>query len=305
MNGFDLSTISNCYVGSTPASAIYIGSQLIWPSTPPPHDYSQDYLTFEALNPTTFSFTQNDLQYSLDDGTTWTTLTAGNSTPQLSTGDKILWKQTGLTANDGIGTFSSTGNFNAYGNIMSLVYGDNYIGQITLSQNTMFESLFHSCNKMINANNLILPATTLTQNCYQYMFRYCWLLTTAPELPATTLAVGCYQFMFDDCNYLTVAPELPATTLAQYCYHGMFYNNYSLTAAPELPATTLVTSCYYDMFNRCTSLNYVKCLATSGQSIDTLGNWLYNVSSTGTFVKDANTTWSSSYIPYGWTVIDA
>ena len=305
MQGFALNNISDCYVGSNQASAIYLCSTLIWPTTPPPHDYSQDYLTFEALEQTSFSFTQNDLQYSLDNGSTWTTLTAGNSTPQLSTGDKILWKQTGLTTNDGIGIFSATGNFNACGNIMSLVYGDNFIGQTTLSQNTMFESLFHSCNKIINANNLILPATTLTQNCYQYMFRYCNFLTTAPELPATTLAIGCYQFMFDDCD-LIVAPELPATTLAQYCYHGMFHSNGSLTSAPELPATTLVTSCYYDMFDHCISLNYVKCLATSGQSISTLGNWLYDVSATGTFVKDANTTWptGASGIPSGWTVIN-
>ena len=46
MIGFDLSTISSVYVGNTQYSEIYLGSTKIWPSS---HDYSQDYLTLEAL----------------------------------------------------------------------------------------------------------------------------------------------------------------------------------------------------------------------------------------------------------------
>ena len=253
MQGFALNNISDCYVGNNQVSAVYLGNVKIWPTT---HDYSRDYLTFEALEPTSFSFTQNDLQYSLDNGSTWTTLTAGNSTPQLSTGNKILWKQTGLTTNYGIGTFSATGKFNACGNIMSLVYGDNFIGQTTLSQNTMFESLFQSCNKIINANNLILPATTLADYCY--------------------------YFMFDACSSLTTAPELPATTLTTFCYERMFYG--------------------------CTALNYIKCLATDISAYNCTLNWLNNVSSTGTFVKNASmSSWTTGVdgIPSGWTVQNA
>ena len=305
MQGFALNNISDCYVGNNQVSAVYLGNVKIWPTT---HDYSRDYLTFEALEPTSFSFTQNDLQYSLDNGSTWTTLTAGNSTPQLSTGNKILWKQTGLTTNYGIGTFSATGKFNACGNIMSLVYGDNFIGQTTLSQNTMFESLFQSCNKIINANNLILPATTLADYCYYFMFDACSSLTTAPELPATTLALGCYQVMFDACSSLTTAPELPATTLTNSCYEGMFSACSSLTTAPELPATTLTTFCYERMFYGCTALNYIKCLATDISAYNCTLNWLNNVSSTGTFVKNASmSSWTTGVdgIPSGWTVQNA
>jgi len=311
MQGFALNNISDCYVGSNQASEIWLGQTKIWPTTPP-HDYSHDYLTFEALETTTFSFTQNDLQYSLDNGATWTTLTAGNSTPQLSIGDKILWKQTGLipvtTTPAGIGTFSSTGNYKAYGNIMSLYYDDNFIGEDDLTgKDYAFCDLFYDNYKLINTENLILPATTLSEFCYEGMFAYCSSLTTTPKLLTTTLDYGCYADMFVHCTSLTTAPELPATTLIGNCYGGMFLGCTSLTTAPELPATTLVPYCYVGMFNGCTSLNYIKCLATNISTYLWIEDWVQNVAASGTFVKDANTTWSTgaSGIPSGWTIQNA
>jgi len=62
------------------------------------------------------------------------------------------------------------------------------------------------------------------------------------------------------------------------------------------------------MFDGCTSLNYIKCLATNISSSSCLNNWVNNVSSTGTFVKNASmSSWStgSSGIPTDWTVQDA
>ena len=86
------------------------------------------------------------------------------------------------------------------------------------------------------------------------MFYNCSSLTTAPALPATTLANYCYQYMFRGCTSLTTAPALPATTLANYCYAYMFYNCSSLTTAPALPATTLANYCYQYMFSGCRAL---------------------------------------------------
>lgn len=221
------------------------------------HDYSKDYLTFTAIEDTTFKFSVNALQYSLDDGATWTTLPAKTASSVVTAGNKILWKQTGLTptSSNGIGTFSATGNFNVSGNIMSLYYGDDFVGQTDLTgKNYVFYRLFHQCDKLVSAENLILPATTLASFCYGSMFQGCTSLTTAPELPATTLASSCYGSMFFGCTSLTNAPELPATTLANSCYSSMFRGCTSLTSAPELPATTLANYCYSDMFSGCTSL---------------------------------------------------
>ena len=305
--------------------------------------YDQQYLTFEALQDTTFTHMRKALQYSLDNGSTWTTLAANTASPTVTAGNKILWKQTGLapttvSPNYGIGKFSATGNFKAYGNIMSLYYGDNFIGQTDLTgKNYAFYNLFSYCNKLVNAENLILPATTLSnycydlmfsnctaltktpklpatilvQNCYSAMFRDCTSLTTAPELPATILISECYKAMFDGCSALTTAPELPATTLAYCCYQDMFSNCTALTTAPELPATTLADYCYNNMFSGCSSLNYIKCLATDISATDCTTNWLYNVSGynlTGIFIKaNSMSDWTTGVngIPYRWTVQDA
>ena len=202
----------------------------------------------------------------------------------------------------------------------------------TLAQNC-YSGMFIDCASLTTAP--ALPATELAEYCYQVMFINCTSLTTVPELPAMTLASDCYGGMFQGCTSLTTAPELPATTLAQRCYNGMFsgcaslttapailpamtlaescysymfWNCTSLTTAPALPAMTLNSTCYNGMFAGCTSLNYIKCLATDISSPGCTDSWVYDVVSTGTFVKNPSmTSWTTgdSGIPSGWTVQDA
>ena len=354
-------------------------------------DYSTEYLTLEALEDGTFSFTKNgtgdDIQYSKDNGATWTSLASGENV-SVVTGDKVMWKSNiAPEYYNGIGRFSSSNKFKVSGNIMSLLYGDEFNGQTSLeSKDYVFCRLFENCSFLIDASNLILPAktlasacyccmfqncpslttapelpaTTLADYCYQNMFTKCRSLTTAPELPATTLNLYCYQYMFSGCTSLTTAPELPATTLTAYCYNKMFsectslttapelpattladwcyqymfssctslttapelpattlthscYENMfngctSLTTAPELPATTLYNCCYENMFNGCTNLSKITMLATDISASYCLNYWVYNVSSTGTFVKHPDMTTlrsGTSGIPNGWVVKDA
>ena len=221
------------------------------------HDYADDYLTFVALENGTFTFTpknSNVISYSTDNGNTWT---QGNSV-SVNNGDKILWKGTMTPSTSypqGVGQFSATVNFDVQGNPMSLLFGDDYKGETDLTGNNYaFYQLFYNNIKVINAENLSLPATTLTNQCYDSMFQGCTSLTCAPELPAETLAGSCYSNMFRGCTGLTEAPELPAETLADNCYGWMFNGCTSLTTAPDLPATTLANSCYQTMFNGCTGL---------------------------------------------------
>ena len=356
MEGFALNNIQNCYVGSTPATAIYLGSNKIWPTINP---YETQYLTFEAINNNVkfcLASMRNDgsliVEYSLDDGSTWnnlvcTTASPDNGyatyTPTIQTGAKILWRRTvttPLSLTDAIGfyTIYATGDVNVYGNVMSLIYGDNFYGHRDLTEVTTYENLFSELfykSPIVNAENLILPATTLSENCYNKMFRSCTKLITAPKLPATTLAKDCYYSMFIGCTALTTAPELPATTLATKCYANMFSGCTNLTDTPELPATTLTANCYEYMFKGCTSLvtapelpatiltdycyrcmfddcsnlNYIKMLATDISATDCLTDWVAGVSITGTFVKNAAMTTlptGTSGIPNrGWTVQDA
>ena len=301
-------------------------------------DYTQQCITFEALEDGTFSFTKSgtgdDIQYSKDNGNTWTPLVSGE-TVSVVTGDKVMWKST-ITPkyNTGIGTFSSSNKFNVYGNAMSLLYGDGFIGQTSIeSKKYTFTKLFWKNSGLFDASNLILSATTLVNECYCWMFNGCTSLTTAPELPATTLysscyynmfsgctsltmapklpatilSEHCYKSMFSRCTSLTTAPKLPATTLANYCYSHMFSGCTSLTTAPELPATTLDYNCYVQMFYDCTSLNHITMLATDIPSSNCLSSWVTGVSSTGTFVKHPDMEslpTGTSGIPNSWTVVD-
>ena len=284
----------------------------------PYHDYSQDYLTFNIISAGTINWETNSdsfaktISYSKDSGTTWTNITSstGGTNINVNAGDKVMFK--GDNENYG----GSSANYNKFsdsaaifeieGNIMSLVNSTGFTTATTLQSDYTFYELFKYCS-VTSAKNLVLPATTLAQYCYREMFGNCKRLTTAPELPATTLASNCYYHMFQDCSGLTTAPELPATTLAQGCYSGMFYSCTSLTTAPELPATTLAQSCYISMFYGCSSLNYIKCLATDISATICTYDWVYNVASSGTFVKDANmSSWTTgdSGIPSNWTVQD-
>lgn len=119
-----------------------------------------------------------------------------------------------------------------------------------------------------------------------------------------TLPDYAFYSLFKRCTSLTQAPSLPATTLAPRCYYKMFDGCSSLTKAPELPATTLERNCYAFMFYGCTKLNYVKAMFITNQNLTALQQWLDEVSSTGTFVKSANATWTNADagIPSGWTV---
>ena len=301
------------------------------------HDYSQDYLTFEALEDGTFSF-QTTIDYSIDNGKTWTTLSANTNTPTVNQSNKILWKgEITFPINTGY-SFSSTGQFNVSGNAYSILYNEpttENIGKVAslfarskvvsaknlyLGNSEQTVPLYGLANLFLNCTSLIeapeLPATILSYGCYDHMFSGCTSLTTAPELPATTLDHSCYAGMFSGCTSLITAPRiLPATTLATACYgvfqymgsysNGMFYNCTSLTTAPILPATTLAASCYQGMFYGCTNLTYIKMMATDISANACLSGWVGNVAANGTFVKNVNATWTttgSDGIPTGWTV---
>ena len=242
------SDLTKLYLGSAEVDKVYLGTDLVYVS----HDYSQDYLTFVALENGTFQFT-NPLEYSIDDGQTWTALASDTDSPTVTAGNKILWKATGLTPSysSGGGTFSSTGRFEVEGNVMTL--RDGVTGDTVLSD-YQFRNLFDGATGLTSAENLVLPSPTLSVHCYSGMFQGCTSLTTAPELPSTTLNSFCYASMFNGCTSLATAPELPATTVVWGCYSNMFNGCTSLATAPELPATTLDDSCYDGMFYRCTSL---------------------------------------------------
>jgi hypothetical protein len=59
------------------------------------------------------------------------------------------------------------------------------------------------------------------------------------------------------------------------------------------------------MFNGCSSLTYIKAMFTTTPSSTYTNNWVLGVTSTGTFVKNSEASWTNtgnSGIPINWTV---
>ena len=167
-----------------------------------------------------------------------------------------------------------------------------------------YQSTFQNCSNLTTAPSL--PATSLAASCYYVMFQGCSNLTEMPALPATVPFSNCYRQMFQYCTSLTTTHDISLTSMASDCCRSMFYGCTSLTYAPDLKVAVLATNCYQTMFQGCTNLKYVKCLATDISETGCLTNWLYNVSSTGTFVQAEGVTWPSgaSGIPTGWVAIE-
>ena len=166
-----------------------------------------------------------------------------------------------------------------------------------------YHSLFENCHSLTNAP--VLPATTLSKNCYLQMFKGT-AITKAPKLPATKLAPYCYKNIFENCSSLTSASELPATTLAEGCYQGMFTSCMKLTTAPTLPAKTLATYSYRYMFSGCVKLNSVTSYANNISATECTHWWLDRVASTGTLHNLGTATYEKNSIdgiPTGWTEV--
>ena len=130
---------------------------------------------------------------------------------------------------------------------------------------------------------MILPSTNLSNNqyCYRALFSKA-ALEEAPKLPATILSKGCYWYMFEEC-YIWKAPELPALTVPQEGYGHIFTG--------------------------CSSLSYVKCLATSINAYKAIEGWMANVPTSykGTFIKNSSMSgWSrgTDGIPTNWLIFN-
>ena len=186
------------------------------------HDYALDYLTFKIGTDGTISWGGNDnLRYdefktiycSVNDGN-WVEL-SGNTTNRIvsinvTAGDIVRFKgenQYYAYEYNRYNRFGGTAEFEVYGNINSLVVGDNFAGaNPSYGNRSSFTCLFFQ-TQVTNAENLILPKLQFTtsdgNSTYQSMFNGCTLLTKAPVLPATSITNYSYTAMFSGCSSLS------------------------------------------------------------------------------------------------------
>lgn len=207
-------------------------------------DYSKQYLTVrsrENSNTITFfvasSATQGKtLQYSTDGGSNWTSFTMGSSnqtkTISLNSGETVMFKGncdrmgTENTANKYSRIYSSK-KIDVYGNIMSFLYGDDFSDKVSFKSTAhtyTFMKFFEGAD-IVDASNLILPATTLVENCYRTMFWNNSNMTAGPLLPANTLVSYCYYHMFENCSSLSSIRCLATSGMEQNNSTAAWVNN--------------------------------------------------------------------------------
>lgn len=217
-------------------------------------DYSK-YMTIEVLEDGYQVYFMRDVEYNLN-GHKWMPLKAGLISPTLKKGD-LLSIRCSLTPGVSFGRIFGNGKaINLRGNILSLIFKDDINLDIS-SYRDVFDNTF----SFSSGNNIVSV----------------------------------------EKNFL------PASTLSEFCYNALFFGCKNLVNGPELPAAILTRYCYSDMFDGCSKLSYIKMLATDISETSCLINWVYGVSSTGTFVKNPamnSLPTGVSGIPSGWTVIN-
>lgn len=310
--------------------------------TPTDYEWHELENTYAHLKKQYLAFTNNGQEnakihclstsaYYKKENTSWTRV--GNTGTTIQPGETIYFKdnknnESTIKMRFYVKSYYSSGsheipNIKVYGNVLSLIYSDNFIWHIddsdthystTLNIQSLFvgqeditgnnASLQNRQYSVTDASDLIIPLN-YRFNC-KNMFRLNRELVYPPKsIYPQALDYNCYEGMFKGCRNLITAPELPATTLAPYCYREMFMGCISLTTAPDLLAITLADDCYQSMFYNCRNLNYIKAMFTTTPGSSYTTNWVYHVSSTGTFVKNSAATWNvtgDSGIPEGWTV---
>lgn len=116
--------------------------------------------------------------------------------------------------------------------------------------------------------------------------------------------------LFRSCNVVEAGSlVMPATEFASdLTYGNMFVDCSGLKTAPVMPGAVLGNRSHWHMFNNCTSLRWMKCLATDISAYQCTNNWLENASTVGLFVKNpAMSSWPRTItgIPSGWNVEDS
>lgn len=125
---------------------------------------------------------QISLEYSTDDGATWRPYTVGNVITLVDYPDYPgNWPKSVVFRGDNT-AFSkdyqdyhfvfTNHNITVSGNIMSLL--DKSCELMSLAgKSNVFNRLFYENSHLIDASNLLLPATTLSDGCYKGMFNSC------------------------------------------------------------------------------------------------------------------------------------
>lgn len=235
------------------------------------------------------------IQYSKDNGATWTAIPRSSDTALLiEQGEEVLLKGP-----------KSTSMSKSYPNMFRFVRAASS-GSCTIKLSGKIVSLLDN-----GACGDLMPTSQIYYGLYNAFKNSTgtgvYMDIKDIKFP-NDVVHSCYDSLFYNCRLSSSSVDLtsmilPATTLAEDCYNDMFYNCTALTATPTLMAPSPnATGCYAYMFQGCTSLNKVTTYATSWNTNNT-ARWLQSVAATGDFYNLGGATipQGDNGIPYDWT----
>ena len=236
----------------------------------------KDYFCFTALedsavtwstvaynNDTTYDGEIN-LQYSTD-GKTWTDWNNAIESRRISLnkGSKLYVKGVNNTLSYRSSKYflfdsyeiglGNTGALKVSGNIMSLIYGEDFEDKTVIASKFCFGKLFREAN-FISEIDLKLPATTLSASCYFQLLSMTYdVKKIKMTLPAVELVKNCYTQMLDvsvtneqiEIDVTILAENIPTnvTCMADMFGHDSEYNTMSGTIHKK-KNTVLPDNCY-------------------------------------------------------------
>lgn len=303
-------------------------------------DYSRMPFTVENIDREDGVFTfkhwtnlQTHYSYSLDDGTTWNSVTISSNdvSVRVPSGGKlkILGDNTGsgmsyTTDNHAAITFDK--RFIVYGNIVSLFDKENYETLTVVSPSSAgtgkgtFGNFFKNNTTLISAENLSFGKQTRNGQGLQFanMFYGCTNMTSGPKsmgFTSISLYNGVFNGMFWGCTSLLKVPVFEnivrLSTEINETFKGMFTNCTSLIEGMDLSKVTYTNGysnkAFVNMYKGCSSLSLVYAPDVTGSDDGQFVGWLTDVAASGTLHKRTLLnlpTSSADGVPSGWTVVN-
>lgn len=200
----------------------------------------KNYLAFTIVGGSAQLSHSKGVSYSLDGGVTWKKCWgfSGVANPpepiEIPAASTVLFKNvpSSISSDDGTGYFKVTvangGGVYVHGNIMSLLYGDDFENKVVVPDYAFIDAF--KAVPIIGVEKGLLPALKVGSLAYHKLFYGQKNFTEYPDLPATDIGESCYAQMFDFAGGVPMQ-ELCAKNLSYCCYDNMFYNS-NITQSP-------------------------------------------------------------------------
>lgn len=236
--------------------------------------YIDQYLTIESLvdnnvikwKNSSSSGVLKHIYYSTD-GDIWRgefSSYNGATLATLNTGDKLYLKADHITGswNDHC-MFTASGQYNVYGNLLSLIYMDEFADKSSIDSTECFIQTFNS-TPVVSAENLVIPITAVPDSGLRELFISCTSLVSADISYIQSAGKYSMMNMFKGCTSLE-SIKLPSSelTLNTYAFYNAFNGCSNLATDIVLTLSGGYSSVCQTMFSGCTSLKKVTLNITS------------------------------------------